>query len=95
MIFENDNNPKIYISSADLMTRNISERVEVTCPIYDLDIKKQILDTFSIAWNDNVKARLINTGKHQNIFKKSKNPRIRSQWDTYNYFKLLVEDNEN
>jgi len=95
MIFENDKNPKIYISSADLMTRNISERVEVGCPIYDLDIKKQILDTFSIAWNDNVKARLINTKKHQNIFKKSYNPRIRSQWDTYNYFKLLVEDNEN
>ena len=95
MIFENDKNPKIYISSADLMTRNIYERVEVGCPIYDLDIKKQILDIFSIAWSDNVKARLINTKKHHNLSKKSNNPRIRSQWDIYNYFKLLVEGNEN
>ena len=94
MIFENDNNPKVYISSADLMTRNIFERVEVGCPIYDLDIKKQILDTFSIAWGDNVKARLVNYNKNQNSFKKRNSPKNRSQWTTYNYFKSLVEKNE-
>ena len=87
MIFSNDENPKVFISSADLMTRSMSERVEVACPIYDIDIKKQIIDTFSIAWSDNVKARCINkSNKIKNTGKKS----VRSQWDTYDYFKSLV-----
>ena len=47
-IFENGGEPKMYISSADLMTRNIENRVEVACPIYDLDLQKQLLDTFMI-----------------------------------------------
>ena len=41
------------------MTRNI-ENLEVACPIYDKDLQKQIIDTFEIAWNDNVKGRYIN-----------------------------------
>ncbi len=89
MIFENNKSPNIYISSADLMTRNMSERLEVGCPIYDLDIKKHIIDTFEIAWNDNVKARIINKGK-QNNFKESQKVKIRSQWEIYKYFKSLV-----
>ena len=43
-IFSNNNDPKIYISSADWMTRNIDNRVEVSCPIYDTDIKKELQD---------------------------------------------------
>ena len=95
MIFENDTNSNVYISSADLMTRNMSERVEVGCPIYDLDIKKQIIDTFTIAWIDNVKARFINNKIKQNTIKKRDDSSFRSQRETYNYFKLLVVDNEN
>ena len=91
-IFENGGDPKMYISSADLMTRNIENRVEVACPIYDLDLQKQLLDTFMISWNDNVKARLIN-GSIQNEFKKSKEQPFRSQWKLHEYFKLLL-DNE-
>ena len=87
MIFSNDENPKVFISSADLMTRSMSERVEVACPIYDIDIKKQIIDTFSIAWSDNLKARCIN--KSNKIRNTGKKP-VRSQWDTYDYFKSLV-----
>ena len=87
MIFSNDENPKVFISSADLMTRSMSERVEVACPIYDIDIKKQIIDTFSIAWSDNIKARCIN--KSNKIKNTGKKP-VRSQWDTYDYFKSLV-----
>ena len=42
-IFENDGAPKIYISSADFMRRNLDTRVEISCPIYDQQIKEEIL----------------------------------------------------
>jgi len=84
-IFENDGDKKVYISSADLMTRNLDNRVEVACPIYQEDLKKQILDTIQISLMDNVKSRLINLNK-QNKFVENKNKKVRSQWDTYDYF---------
>ena len=64
MIFENDGDPLVYISSADWMTRNLDNRVEVSCPIYDPDIKQDLLDTFAITWADTVKARLLNGDKN-------------------------------
>ena len=77
---------KIYISSADLMTRNIEKRVEVACPIYQDDLKNQILETLYINDNDNVKSRLINHNS-QNEFIINSKKIIRSQLDTYSYFK--------
>ena len=91
MIFQNNNDPKVYISSADLMTRNIHERIEVACPIYDCDIKNQIIDTFLITWNDNIKSRIIN-GKRKNTFKNNKKPIIRSQTAIYEYYKSRMGD---
>ncbi len=88
-IFENAGDPKVYISSADLMTRNIENRVEVSCPIYDAEVKQQILDTFDICWNDNVKARIINR-EPQNKFKPKGTKYHRSQWDTYTYFQNQI-----
>ncbi|MEK9781987.1 MAG: polyphosphate kinase 1 [Flavobacteriales bacterium] len=88
-IFENAGDPKVYISSADLMTRNIEHRVEVSCPIYDAEVKQQILDTFDICWNDNVKARIINR-EPQNKFKPKGTKDHRSQWDTYTYFQNQI-----
>ena len=85
-LFENGGDPKMYISSADLMTRNIDNRVEVACPILDPQLQKELLDTFMISWNDNVKARLVN-GKEQNSFVSTDSPRLRSQWAMYEYFK--------
>ena len=87
-IFENGGDKKVYISSADLMTRNLDNRVEVACPIYQKDLKKQIIDTIKISLNDNVKSRLINLNK-QNEFVENKNKKIRSQWDTYDYFCMI------
>ena len=77
-VFGNNNNPKIYISSADWMTRNIENRVEVSCPIYDENIKKELLDTFEISWSDNVKARNLNETQN-NESRKNNKDEIRSQ----------------
>jgi len=84
-IFCNDGNTKMYISSADFMTRNIENRVEVGCPIYDEDIKKELLDTFDIAWNDNVKARVFNEAQ-DNAYRRNDKPKMRSQFETYDYY---------
>lgn len=83
--FANGGNSKVYISSADWMTRNLDYRVEVGCPIYDEDIKKEIMDTFEICWNDNMKARLF-TEKQDNAYRKTTLPKVRSQFATYDYY---------
>ncbi|MCD7773344.1 MAG: polyphosphate kinase 1, partial [Ruminococcus sp.] len=50
---------KVYISSADFMTRNTIRRVEVAAPIYDKEIKARIIDMFNTMLNDNIKARVL------------------------------------
>jgi len=63
-IFHNAGNPRYFISSADLMTRNIDFRVEVTCPVYD-SVAQRLLDTIIAAqWQDNVKARVLDGNMH-------------------------------
>ena len=85
LVFCNNNDPKVYISSADWMTRNIDNRVEVTCPIYDTDIKRELLDIFDICWSDNVKARIINETQN-NVYKRNDLPKVRAQFVTYDYY---------
>ena len=89
-VFANEDDPKVYISSADWMTRNLHTRVEVTCPIYDQDIKNELLDMFDICWNDNVKARLINETQ-DNTYRRNDNKKIRAQYETYNYYLQKLE----
>ncbi len=56
-IFGSPERMKIYISSADFMTRNTLRRVEVAAPIYDAHVRKRILHIFNVLTRDNVKAR--------------------------------------
>lgn len=50
---------KLYISSADFMTRNTIRRVEVAAPIYDKHVRERIVHIFDTMLNDNVKARVM------------------------------------
>ena len=50
---------KIYIGSADMMTRNTEKRVEVACPVLDGQIRRQINHDLKIMLSDNVKARIM------------------------------------
>lgn len=56
---------KVYISSADYMTRNTTRRVEVAAPILSEEVKKRVLDIFDTQMQDNVKARIMQSdGKY-------------------------------
>ena len=56
-IFGTGERDKIYISSADFMTRNTLRRVEVAAPVYDEKLKARIRNMFSVMLEDNVLAR--------------------------------------
>lgn len=85
-IFGNAGLTEVYISSADFMTRNLDGRVEVTCPIYDLEIKKELIDNFNIAWKGNVKVRY-HSYKLDNKYKpKNHHAPFRAQFETYKYY---------
>lgn len=90
-VFCNNNDEKVYISSADWMTRNIDNRVEVSCPIYDESIKEELIDTFNICWNDNVKSRIIDA-KQKNIYKRNDKEKVRAQFATYDYYKNKLNE---
>jgi polyphosphate kinase len=91
--FMNGGDPKFFISSADWMTRNIDHRVEVTAPIYDKAVKRQMQDHLDLIWKDNVKSRVIG-GKEINAYKKNMGPRIRSQIEMYNYLRKVLKKNQ-
>lgn len=82
-IFGTESRRKIYISSADFMTRNTIKRVEVAAPIYDIDIQKKIMSIFNTLLSDNVKARV----QYSNgLYKKkiSKGEKVDSQLEFIN-----------
>lgn len=84
-IFENQGDPLVYISSADWMSRNLDQRVEVGCPIYCPEVKANIIDILAIQLNDNMKARIIDSDQ-SNIYRIDDNPsKVRSQIAIYDY----------
>lgn len=85
-VFHNGGETDVYISSADWMTRNIDQRVEVGVPIYDIRLKQQVLDTLDIQWRDNVKARIIDARQSNAYVKRGNKRSIRSQQQIYDYF---------
>ncbi len=90
-LFHNDGDEKIYLSSADFMTRNLFYRVECAFPIYDKGLKQEIKDFLAIQWADNTKARILDA-KQQNEYRKTEiSIPKRSQHELYEYYqdKLL------
>ena len=90
-VFCNDNNPEVYISSADFMTRNLDARVEVTCPIYDQRIKEELIEVFDIGWKANVKARYHSEDLRNKYRKNGEEKPFRAQVELYNYYRNKLE----
>jgi polyphosphate kinase len=84
-IFGNNGKELCYISSADLMVRNLDQRTEVACPIYSETIKKEIKKHFEMQWRDNTKARKIDNSISLNYVKNRSKVKFNAQLETYKY----------
>ena len=91
-IFHNNGDEKIYITSADWMSRNLDSRSEVAIPVYDKEIRKQLKDIINIQLSGNTKVRILDEKLENNYVKPKPGERkIRVQDEVYNY---LQNDNE-
>jgi polyphosphate kinase len=86
-IFGNNGQETIYISSADWMPRNLNRRIEVACPIYDEEIKKEIKQMLRIQLADNAKARILDPLLQNQYNRQNQDATYRAQEDFYNYIK--------
>lgn len=85
-IFHNNGEEKLYIASADWMTRNLNRRVEVAFPIYQEDLAQQIRTIIDLQLADDTKTRSVD-----NSYIKPHAPtHVRAQYAIYNYLRELV-----
>lgn len=89
-VFANGGKEKVFLSSADLMPRNLDHRVEVGFPILDPDVKNEILEILDIQLKDNTKAREINAQSNNRYVKTATRVKHRAQEDIYNYLKYKI-----
>jgi len=81
--FSNNNNPLIYLGSADLMPRNIDRRVEVLFPIENKNLKEKVVNILNTQFSDTQKARQM---KSDGTYSYLKSRKINSQELLYNYY---------
>lgn len=91
-IFHNKGEEKIFISSADWMSRNLDHRSEVAVPIYSPEIRKQLKDIIQIQLSGNTKVRILDR-KQENHYKRPRpgEKKVRVQDEIYNYLKQEKE----
>lgn len=77
----------MFLSSADFMTRNLDQRVEVGFPILDPDIKQELRDIIDLQLIDNTKAREINAANTNRYRRTEDVVKHRAQIDIYTYLK--------
>ncbi len=85
--FYNGGDEKLYISSADFMSRNLDRRVEVAVPVYDKEIRDELLDFFNLQWQDNKAARVLDNELSNKIKNEGSEPHIESQLGFYDYLR--------
>jgi polyphosphate kinase len=85
-IFANGGKEKMFMGSADMMTRNLDSRVEVVFPVYSKHIQEEVMAMINIQLSDNTKSRILDEFQI-NEYKPVSLPKIRSQVEFYNYLK--------
>lgn len=78
--FHNNNDPEIYISSADLLTRNLDRRVEIMVPITDSEVRDKLLDIFKNYWRDSFNTYIMDEEGRYNLLSK------KNEFNVHEYF---------
>lgn len=79
-IFHNGGAPKVYISSADWMVRNLDHRIEAACPVYDPEIGEELQEMLRIQLAENVKGRILDDEQsNRYVVPAEGEPEVRSQ----------------
>ncbi|MDA3907287.1 MAG: polyphosphate kinase 1 [Bacteroidales bacterium] len=87
-VFANEDNPEVFLTSADLMSRNLDHRIEVVCPIKSSELKLELIDMLQIQIKDNVKSRWLHADKiNKYRLPKAGEKLVRSQEEIYSYLK--------
>lgn len=90
--FGRDDDMKMYLSSADLMTRNTERRIEIAAPVYDEKIKKEIIDYLNMQGQDNIKARIMDiNGQYHKITLNDNDPLSSQKYYLYKYYDKVVD----
>ncbi|MBJ3815099.1 polyphosphate kinase 1 [Shimwellia pseudoproteus] len=90
-IFENGGDKKVFLSSADWMTRNIDYRIEVGVALLDPRLKQRVLDIIEILFSDTVKARIIDKELSNCYVPRGNRRKVRAQTAIYDYIKSLEQ----
>ena len=91
LVFHNGGEEKVFLSSGDWMTRNLDRRVEVTLPVYDADLQRELKALLEIQWQDNVKARIL-SAEMTNQYRPRKGKAVRAQMAFYDYLRARADE---
>ena len=86
-LFGNGGDERLYISSGDWMPRNLNRRIEVACPVYDVDIQKELKEMLRAQLRDNTKSRILDNHLSNRYNRQQANGRFRAQEDYYQFIK--------
>jgi polyphosphate kinase len=89
-IFGRGEDRAVFMSSADLMERNLDWRVEVAFPVYDPALIDQVSDMMQIQVQDTYKARILDETQ-SNAYVSGRRGRKRGQYRTYDYFRKMAD----
>lgn len=85
--FHNGGKEKMYISSSDFMSRNLDRRVEVAVPIYNKEIRNELIEFLNLQWKDNSAARILDNDLSNSIKDYDKEPKVKSQLSFYDFLR--------
>jgi len=91
MVFCNGGDHKYFLSSADMMSRNLDHRSEVAVPVYDLKLQRILYQYMMLQFDDNVKSRVLDQSMSNRYKKTALHKPIRSQEE---FFKVLKAFNK-
>jgi len=90
--FVRGGSPVLYLSSADLMKRNLDHRVEVAFPVYDPQLREELEHFLHIQLSDNTKARALDGSQENNyVGRRAGEPRVEAQEGFYHWLESRFE----